>query len=92
MTFLVVYILEAHPSDVGQMESNIHDQVVFASLRMKPSARPWRGLVCGNWGLSFAVLMSSVTALSVLILAGRPVYLIDASGRVVFKSRPGRRA
>ena len=31
MSFLVVYILEAHPSDVWQMQSNIKDKVVFAS-------------------------------------------------------------
>ena len=27
----MVYILEAHPSDVWQMQSNIKDKVVFAS-------------------------------------------------------------
>ena len=31
MAFLVVYITEAHPSDVWQMQSNIKDKVVFAS-------------------------------------------------------------
>ena len=29
--FLVVYITEAHPSDVWQMQSNVKDKVVFAS-------------------------------------------------------------
>jgi hypothetical protein len=31
VAFLVVYITEAHPSDVWQMQSNIKDRVVFAS-------------------------------------------------------------
>jgi len=28
--FYAVYILEAHPSDVWQMESNVRDKVVFS--------------------------------------------------------------
>ena len=31
--FLVVYITEAHPTDVWQMESNLKDKVLFASPR-----------------------------------------------------------
>ena len=31
VTFMVVYITEAHPSDVWQMQSNIKDKVIFAS-------------------------------------------------------------
>jgi Iodothyronine deiodinase len=41
VAFLVVYILEAHPSDVWQMQSNIKDKVVFASPRNEDE----RGLV-----------------------------------------------
>ena len=33
MAFYAVYILEAHPSDVWQMQSNVKDKVVFRSPR-----------------------------------------------------------
>jgi hypothetical protein len=42
VAFLVVYITEAHPSDVWQMESNIKDKVVFASPRNEDE----RAFVC----------------------------------------------
>jgi hypothetical protein len=29
--FLVVYITEAHPSDIWQQQSNIKEKIVFAS-------------------------------------------------------------
>src|SRR5260370_32253962 len=35
VAFLVVYITEAHPSDVWQMQSNIKDKVVFARHRLR---------------------------------------------------------
>jgi hypothetical protein len=39
-----VYILEAHPSDVWQMQSNIKDKVVFAS----PKDETERAFVAGG--------------------------------------------
>jgi len=44
VAFLAVYILEAHPSDVWQMQSNIKDKVVLASPRNEDE----RGLVAGS--------------------------------------------
>ena len=41
--FLVVYITEAHPSDVWQMQSNLRDNVVFAS----PKSEEDRAFIAG---------------------------------------------
>ena len=39
--FYIVYIQEAHPTDVWQMESNVKDGVLFASpARMENAAQP----------------------------------------------------
>jgi hypothetical protein len=50
VAFLVVYITESHPSDVGQMESNIKDKVVFASPKPKKIEHSSPGLAYGNLG------------------------------------------
>ena len=43
VAFLTVYITEAHPSDVWQMQSNIKDKVVFVS----PKNEEERAFVAG---------------------------------------------
>lgn len=87
----MVYILEAHPSDVWQMESNIRDQVVFAS----PKNEEERALVAGacvrKLGIKFPAVLDGFGNPTEQAYTGWPdrIYLIDSRGRVVFKSRPG---
>jgi len=91
VAFLVVYILEAHPSDVWQMESNIHDKVIFASPRNEDE----RGFVAGacvrKLGIKFPAVLDEFGNSTERAYTGWPdrIYLIDHQGRVVFKSRPG---
>ena len=52
MPFYAVYILEAHPSDVWQMQSNVRDKVVFVHwtyARRVASRLGKRGV--GPWGI-----------------------------------------
>jgi type I thyroxine 5'-deiodinase len=87
----VVYILEAHPSDVWQMQSNIKDQVVFAS----PKSEEERGLVAGSCvrklGIKFPAVLDEFGNSTEQAYTGWPdrLYLIDTSSRVVYKSKPG---
>jgi type I thyroxine 5'-deiodinase len=91
VAFLAVYILEAHPSDVWQMESNIKDKVVFAS----PKDYEERSLVAGacvrKLGIKFPAVVDGFENSTEKAYTGWPdrIYLIDAKGRVAYKSRPG---
>jgi Iodothyronine deiodinase len=86
-----VYILEAHPSDVWQMESNIRDKVVFAS----PKDEDERGLVAGacvrKLGIRFPAVLDEFGNATEQAYTAWPdrMYLINSRGRVVYKSRPG---
>jgi hypothetical protein len=91
VSFLAVYILEAHPSDVWQMQSNIKEKVVFAS----PKDEQERALVAGacvrNLGIKFPAVLDGFDNTVEKAYTGWPdrIYLIDAQGRVTYKSRPG---
>ena len=75
MAFYVVYIEEAHPTDLWQMSSNVRDGVLFASPR--------------NDGERSATASACVRNLGIKIPAPDRLYLIGRNGRVLFKSRPG---
>ena len=91
MTFLVVYILEAHPSDVWQMESNIHDQVVLASPKDETERAMVAGACVRKLGIKFPAVLDEFGNSTERDYTGWPdrLYLIGSDGRVVFKSRPG---
>lgn len=91
MAFLVVYILEAHPSDVWQMESNIRDQVVLASPKDEEERATVAGACVRKLGIKFPAVLDEFGNSTERAYSGWPdrIYLIDSGGRVVFKSRPG---
>lgn len=91
MAFLVVYITEAHPSDVWQMESNIRDQVVFASPKNEEERTSVAGACIRKLGIKIPAVVDEFGNSTELAYTGWPdrIYLIDASGKVVFKSKPG---
>jgi Iodothyronine deiodinase len=83
--------VEAHPSDVWQMQSNIKDNVVFAS----PKNEDERALVAGSCvrklGIKFPAVLDEFDNSTEKSYTGWPdrIYLIDASGRVSYKGAPG---
>ena len=91
VAFLVVYITEAHPSDVWQMESNIKDKVVFASPRNQDE----RGFIAGSCvrklGIEIPALLDEFGNSTESAYTAWPdrLYLIDARGKVAYKSTPG---
>jgi hypothetical protein len=91
VAFLAVYILEAHPSDVWQMESNIKDQVVFASPKDYEERSQVAGACVRKLGIKFPALIDGFENSTEKAYTGWPdrIYLIDAKGRVAYKSRPG---
>jgi hypothetical protein len=87
----VVYIVEAHPSDVWQMESNIKDQVVFASPRNEDERNFVAGACVRKLGIKFPAVLDGFDNVTEKAYTGWPdrIYLIDAKQRVVYKSKPG---
>ena len=87
----MVYITEAHPSDVWQMESNMKDKVVFAS----PKNEEERAFVAGSCVRKLGIKIPAVldefgnsTEKSYTAWPDR-MYLIDATGHIAYKSKPG---
>lgn len=91
MAFYAVYILEAHPSDVWQMESNVKDKVVFASPKDEEERALLAGSCVRKLGIKFPALIDGFDNTTEKAYTGWPdrIYLIDGHGRVAFKSRPG---
>ena len=87
----MVYITEAHPSDVWQMQSNIKDKVVFSSPRNQEERASIAGLCVRKLGIEFPAVLDEFGNSTEQQYTGWPdrIYLIDANGRVAYKSRPG---
>ncbi len=87
----MVYITEAHPSDVWQMQSNIKDKVVLAS----PKDEEERALIAGacvrKLGIHIPAVVDAFGNSTEQAYTGWPdrLYLIDAKGRVAYKAKPG---
>ena len=91
MEFLVVYITEAHPSDVWQMESNLKDKVVFASPRNEDERASVAGTCVRKLGIEVPALLDEFGNSTESAYTAWPdrLYLIDRNGRVAYKSKPG---
>lgn len=89
--FFVVYIEEAHASNVWQLPANERDQVVYAS----PKSQEERGAVAQacmrNLGIEFPALLDNFDNATERGYTGWPdrLYVVDRYGRVAHKSDPG---
>jgi len=86
-----VYILEAHPSDVWQMQSNIKDKVVFASPKNEEERAYIAGACVRKLSIKFPAVLDEFGNSTELAYTGWPdrLYLIDGQGKVAYKSKPG---
>jgi hypothetical protein len=87
----VVYITEAHPSDVWQMESNVRDKVVFASPKSEEERAVIAEACVRKLGIRFPAVLDEFGNTTEQAYTGWPdrIYLVDQNGRVAYKSRPG---
>ena len=87
----MVYITEAHPSDIWQMESNIKDKVVFASPRDEEERAVVAGACVRKLGIQIPAVLDEFGNSTEKAYTGWPdrLYLITAPGRVSYKSKPG---
>jgi hypothetical protein len=86
-----VYILEAHPTDVWEMQSNMKDGVLFRSPRNEAERQHVAGECVRRLGIKFPTLVDNFDNRVEAAYTGWPdrLYLIEPGGRVVYKSRPG---
>lgn len=87
----MVYITEAHPSDLWQMQSNIRDRVVLASPRNQDERASVARTCMVRLGINFPAVLDEFGNSTERAYTGWPdrLYLIDAQGRVAYKSKPG---
>ena len=91
VAFLVVYITEAHPSDVWQSESNLKDKIVFASPKDEQERAQIAGTCIRRLAIKLPAALDEFGNSTELAYTGWPdrMYLINRGGRIAFKSRPG---
>ena len=86
-----MYITEAHPSDVWQMQSNVRDNVVFASPKNEEERALIAGACVSKLGIKPPAVLDQFGNATEKAYTAWPdrLYLIDAAGRIAYKSRPG---
>jgi len=91
VAFLVVYITEAHPTDVWQSENNFKDKVLFASPRNEDERASLAGTCVRKLGIDIPALLDEFGNSTESAYTAWPerLYLIDAAGKVAYKSKPG---
>ena len=89
--FYAVYILEAHPTDVWEMQSNVRDNVLFRSPRDEDERASVAGTCVRRLGIKFPAVVDSFDNQVENAFTGWPdrLYLIGSNGRVLYKSKPG---
>jgi hypothetical protein len=89
--FYAVYILEAHPTDVWQMQSNVKDGVLFHSPRDEAERSGVANACVRKLGIHFPALLDSFDNQVEAAYTGWPdrLYLIAQGGRILYKSAPG---
>lgn len=87
----MVYITEAHPSDVWQMKSNIKDKVVFASPKNEDERQNVAGMCVRKLGIKIPAVLDEFGNSTEANYTAWPdrLYLIGRDGKVVYKSKPG---
>ena len=91
MAFYAVYIVEAHPTDIWQMKSNIKDNILFANPQTDEARAFVAGACVRKLGIKFPAVIDGIDNRTEVAYTGWPdrLYLIDRDGKVVYKSKPG---
>jgi type I thyroxine 5'-deiodinase len=87
----VVYIQEAHSSDVWQMASNIRDKVILRTPQSFDERTEVASSCVRKLGIKIPAIVDDMGNSTERAYTGWPdrIYLIDQSGRVALKTRPG---
>lgn len=91
MSFFIVYIREAHPTDLWQLKSNERDGVLFHSASSIEERSETASTCVRKLGIKFPALIDEISNPTEEAYTGWPdrLYLIDSDGKVIYKSKPG---
>jgi hypothetical protein len=89
--FFVVYIREAHPSDIWQMAVNVREKVVYQSPQNADERVNLAGTCVRKLGIEMPALVDGFDNATDAVYSGWPdrLYVIDGDGRIAYKSGPG---
>jgi len=91
VAFYVVYIQEAHPTDLWQLPANVREGVLFASARTDTERNATASACVRKLGIRIPALLDRIGNETERAYTGWPdrIYLIGQNGRVAFKTAPG---
>jgi type I thyroxine 5'-deiodinase len=91
VAFYVVYIQEAHSSDVWQLASNIRDKVIFRTPQNFEERTNVASSCVRKLDIKIPAVVDDMNNSTERAYTGWPdrIYLIDRDGRVAFKTKPG---
>ena len=91
MTFYVVYIQEAHPTDLWTMSSNTRDHVLYASPQSDGERAGTASACVRNLGIQIPAIIDGIENRTERAYTAWPdrLYLIGTNGRVAFKTAAG---
>ena len=89
--FYVVYIEEAHPTDLWQLPSNVRDGVLFASPRSDEERTATAEACVRKLNIQIPAVLDGIENQTERAYTGWPdrMYLIDTGGTIRYKSAPG---
>jgi len=89
--FFLIYIQEAHARDSWQMAINEKENVVFRNPVAYDERVDVADACSTNLGINFPALVDTIDNSTDTAYTGWPdrIYVIDANGRVAFKTDPG---
>jgi Iodothyronine deiodinase len=89
--FYVVYIREAHPSDIWQMGANVRENVVYQSPQNTEERVELANVCVKNLGIEMPALVDNFDNSTDTAYSGWPdrLYVIDRDGSIAHKSAPG---
>ena len=89
--FYVVYIREAHPSDIWQMGANVRENVVYQSPQNTEERVELANVCVKNLGIEMPALVDNFDNSTDTAYSGWPdrLYVIDRDGTIAYKSAPG---
>ena len=91
VAFYVVYIQEAHPTDLWQIAVNVRDGVLFRSPRTDNERTDTASACMRNLGIRIPALLDGIENRTERAYTAWPdrLYLIGRDGQILFKTRPG---
>ena len=91
VAFCIVYIREAHASDIWQDPDNLKDNVLYMEPKNDEERSEMGKLCVAKLGIKFPAVVDGLENKTERAYTAWPerLYVVDQDGRIVYKSGPG---